>query len=339
MANNAINKVIGAVALTGVSGALTRISSDILKVGDIGFVATNSIFYIYKCFESSVEATQEPYTTKNPPYFLKPDDADDLDSSFRWHLISSSFFTQDIIMKLGTFFQTSIIKGDDELSFKTGEDLEIAKIKSDGNFWVKELTTESRKLVENLNSEFVKGVHGDLIMTRDGNRRFYAPVAGEEPIEADHLATKNYVDEKLNLIDPSSFMKKDGSTSFTGPVAGISPYKDEHLATKKYVDDKVKKALEELDNQQNYLIYKVGKKEINVNTSKLTITFGGVLKSYTVFTTVVNTSTDNPYSLTATIVKQTNTSFTVDFGGTIDTTGYYLNYLIVGMPLELLEDI
>lgn len=30
-----INKVLGAIALTGVSGALTRISADIIRPGDI----------------------------------------------------------------------------------------------------------------------------------------------------------------------------------------------------------------------------------------------------------------------------------------------------------------
>lgn len=333
--STSINKVLGAIALTGVSGALTRITADILRPGDIGFVATNSIFYIYKAQESNAEPTPEPFSASNPPWILKPEDADETGSTFRWHLTSSAYFNNDVKIAIDKFLQANTIKGDSELTFYTGEDLKSAKVNFDGSFWVRRLTTDSTKLVENLNAEFIKGVHGDLVMTRDGKRAFFEPVSGVEPVLPDHLTTKNYVDEKINMINPDSLMRRDGSTAFTNPVAGLDPILPEHLSTKNYVDVKIAETLEEIETAQNYIIYKTGTREIPINTSKMTIVFGGVLKSYTVFTTMVNTKSSNPFSVTATIVKQTNTSFTVDFGGDIDESTYQLNWMIVGMPLQL----
>jgi len=298
-----------------------------------GFVATNSIFYIYKAQESNATPVQEPFSFSNPPWVLKPENADEVSSSIRWHLTSSSYYNNDIKMAVNKCLQTNTIKGDDILSIYTGTDLKSAQVNSDGSFWVRYLQTDSTKLVENLNAEFIKGVHGDLLMTRDGKRTFYAPVSGVEPTQPDHLATKNYIDEKIMLINPEGFMKRDGTTAFLNPVVGIDPTNPEHLATKNYVDERIAQTLEEIETMQNYIIYKTGTYDIPMNVSKVTITFGGVLKSYTVFTTIVNTKSKNPFSVTATVIKQTNTSFTVHFGGSVDEVNYQLNWMIVGLPL------
>jgi hypothetical protein len=62
-----INKVLGAIALTGVSGALTKISADIIRAGDVGLVCAASIFYVYKAQESNATQTLEPFSVTNPP--------------------------------------------------------------------------------------------------------------------------------------------------------------------------------------------------------------------------------------------------------------------------------
>lgn len=329
-----INKVLGAIALTGISGALTKISANIIRPGDVGLVATPTTFYIYKAQESNATVTPEPYSSSNPPWILKPEDAEEFGSIIRWHLVSSSYFNNDIVIELGKVLHTTSIKGNPDIEIYTGNGIKVAKVTDEG-FWVKSLSTDNTKLVKNLNAEFVKGLHGDILMTKDGSRSFIAPVSGCEPVEADHLTTKNYVDEKINLINPDGFMKRDGSTSFLNTIVGVDPINAEHLSTKNYVDTKIAETLEQIDTMQNYIIYKTGTKEIPVRTSKMTITFGGVLKSYTVFTTIVNTKTSTPFSITTTIINQTNTSFGIDFGGSVDETGYYLNWMIVGMPLEL----
>lgn len=308
-----INKVLGAIALSGISGALTKISANIIRPGDVGLVATPTTFYIYKAQESNAKITVEPYSSSNPPWILKPEDSEEYGSIIRWHLVSSSYFNNDVVIELGKVLKTTTITGNPDIEIYTGSGIKVAKV-TDSGFWVKALETDSTKLVKNLNAEFIKGLHGDLLMTKDGTRAFIAPVSGCEPIEADHLSTKNYVDEKINLINPDGFMRRDGSTSFTNSVVGIDPTKPEHMSTKNYVDEKIADTLEQIDTMQNYIIYKTGTKAIPVRTSKMTITFGGILKSYTVFTTIVNSKTSTPFSITTTVINQTNTSFGIDFG-------------------------
>ena len=96
--------------------------------------------------------------------------------TLRWHLTSSQYLTNDVFISSGNFLQTNTIKGNNELNFYTGEGIKSASIWNDGTFWVKKLAVESSKMVDNLNAEFIKGLHADLLMTRDGKREFNAPV-------------------------------------------------------------------------------------------------------------------------------------------------------------------
>lgn len=110
----------------------------------------------------------------------------------------------------------------------------------------------------------------------DGSIKFTKPQSGVDPTQDSHLATKKYVDDKINILsneeDPyeilpqvdeklkeyiksdkvyikeqtytqkevdnklSSYVKTDGSTPFKAPQVGVTPTSTNHLTTKNYVD-------------------------------------------------------------------------------------------------------
>jgi hypothetical protein len=147
------------------------------------------------------------------------------------------------------------------------------------------------------------------------------------------LATKNYVDEKVQILNPALYMKRDGSTGFEAPVSGFDPNLDDHLVTKRYVDKTLETAINDMLSAQNFIIYKSGVSAIPVGHRRVQVTFGGVLKSYVVFVTLANTAEVNKFSTTAVVSEQYQTYFTVDLGGIIPSASYKLNWMVVGMPL------
>ena len=74
-----LNKILGAIALVGQDGAVTKIASDILETGDCCFCITQATYYVFKAYESNAEvAPTNPstgkYDVKYPPLVLKPED-------------------------------------------------------------------------------------------------------------------------------------------------------------------------------------------------------------------------------------------------------------------------
>lgn len=132
----------------------------------------------------------------------------------------------------------------------------------------------------------VKEMIGDMVKT-DGSTPFIAPQIGVDPLSADHLTTKKFVEKLLkdhiNTEDPhqilpevlnlltqyvkysdvylksqlytkneidktnTQFVKKDGSTAFTKAQSGVDPVIDSHLSTKRYVDNVIKTHLLDVD--------------------------------------------------------------------------------------------
>lgn len=162
-------------------------------------------------------------------------------------------------------------------------------------------------------------------MYRDGSKSFTNPVAGVNPKLPDHLATKNYVDESVQILQPRLYVRRDGSTGFEAPVSGFDPILPDHLTTKQYVDDTLDATINKLYKMQRFIIYKTGTSSIPAGSRKITITFGGSLSRYAVFATVVNTNEPAPVSTTAVISEQYTTFFTADLGGIIPTANYKLN--------------
>jgi hypothetical protein len=104
----------------------------------------------------------------------------------------------------------------------------------------------------------------------DGTREFTNPISGQDPVQSDHLATKNYVDQyiitNINSIKHSDILDSDigdnhtqyihidARRGFINPISGHLPILPNHLSTKKYVDDSIQNTKDYVDTHiQNYL--------------------------------------------------------------------------------------
>lgn len=327
MAN--VNKVLGAVGLTGTSGSLTKISSSLLRDGDIGFAVTSSAVYFFKCYEDAAPQTTGDFTVDNPPLILKPED--DEDTNIRWKLISINSLTSSVKQNIGEYIQTSKIRGYSTLDFESEDGTAVAGIGADNSFWVKDLEIDDSSLVKNLNAEFIDGVEGNQIIVRDGSRSFTSPVSGPEPTEASHYVTKNFVDAKLTLVDPDQYIRKDGSSAFLAPVSGVNPVHDYHLTTKEYVETRIENTLEQIDESQNNIVYKNGSLTVPVNSKTMNISFGGVLENYSVSLSLVNIDDEDPSFYMYNIVEKESTSFTIEFSGDIDSPNFKLDWSVIAI--------
>lgn len=315
-----VNKVFGAIGLSGVSGALTEIKSDTIIVGDIGFVVANGIFYIYRCVEDGA--------TVRSPYVLKP--ADSETTNKRWKLASMNTLTSDVVQSVGKYFQTSEIRANSTLSITDVDGNEIARIGQDGKMWISELALGSSEVVMNLNADMVDGIDGDELVLRDGSKSFMAPVSGYEPTAPAHLATKNYVDGRVAMIDSAQYMRKDGTTAFVAPVPGVTPTYDYHLTTKAYVDESISETLEEIRDNQAVITYKNGTTAVQAGSTETTVVFGSTLQHYTISVALINTVDEDPSLFQYVISDKTPTSFTVKFGGEIDSSNFSIDWMVTG---------
>jgi len=83
----------------------------------------------------------------------------------------------------------------------------------------------------------------------DSRRGFTNPIIGKSPIEFNHLATKEYVDNNTILShtdlqnkdydDHLQYIHIDGRRGFTHNISGIIPIAPTHLVTKEYVDQNI----------------------------------------------------------------------------------------------------
>lgn len=332
-ATDNLYKILGAVALTDQDGAVDRIDPSILRQGDACFCIASTGYYIFRAYESSALPSEKPFSSSNPPLVIQPDvERFGSNTAFRWHLVSSPVFVSDITLANGAKLTCTKIIGDPGLAFYDGSGDKVAEVKQNGTFWVSKLLTGSKDLVENLNANLLEGHTQDEFMTRNGDRAFTNPVSGVNPTKPDHLATKNYVDEKVQVLHPELYIKRDGSTAFEAPQSGMDPTLPDHLTTKRYVDESLNATINKLFEMQRFIIYKTGTSSIPVGARRISVTFGGSLSRYAVFATVVNTSETAPYSTTAVISEQYSNYFTADFGGEVPSANYKLNWLIVGIP-------
>jgi hypothetical protein len=90
----------------------------------------------------------------------------------------------------------------------------------------------------------VMGTRSPMVVTADGEVPFTAPIAGVEPTEDVHLATKEYVDDHagggasdhggltgLGDDDHTQYVLVNGSRDFTAPVEGVDPTTTQGLVT------------------------------------------------------------------------------------------------------------
>ena len=171
-----------------------------------------------------------------------------------------------------------------------------------------------------------------------GARAFTGTVGGVTPTLPAHLTTKQYVDDEIATFsgtfapvafsgdhgdltglsddDHTQYILVDGSRGFTATVSGVTPVSDSDLATKAYVDDSG--------------IDRHGRKSISDAASSVTVTFSDLgHTNYTVNATMRNT-TDSPPSIYPFIISAvTSSSFTVTFAGEMDSSNYYLDWMVI----------
>lgn len=174
----------------------------------------------------------------------------------------------------------------------------------------------------------------------DGSRAFTSAVGGVTPTADEHLTTKLYVDtisgslqSEIDALeaaaitdhgaltglgddDHTQYILVDGSRGFTNTVSGVTPVEDYHLATKAYVDEGG------MDLH--------GRAAIADAASSVTVNFADLgHTNYTVNITMENTA-DSPPSVYAFIVSgKTSSSFTVTFMGDMDSSNYFINWMII----------
>lgn len=231
-------KIVGAIALVGVDGAVTRIPSNALQSGDACLCVMQDRFYIFRAMQTGAQESVGPFNDTNLPLILKPED--DVHTNWRWHLVSPSSFIQDLYATKSIIVNKVITHPN--LQILNEEGTILAEFNKDGKVRVNELElmNASSNIVDNLRAEFIGDHHWTKVMKRDGTTTFTSPIVGVDPIDPDHLSTKDYVDRKLRDFNPTLYMKRDGSTSFENPVSGFDPNLPDHLATKRYVDEAIK---------------------------------------------------------------------------------------------------
>lgn len=117
--------------------------------------------------------------------------------------------------------------------------------------------------------------------------------------------------------DHTQYILADGSRGFTNTVSGVDPTQDYHLATKSYVDASGM----DRKGRSGPITYKASQWAVNFTDLGHT--------NYTVNVTMQNI-TDSPPSVYAYIISsKTSSSFTVDFSGKMDSSNYYLEYMII----------
>lgn len=195
------NNVFGALNLKAIngSGALDQIDGSLLTQGDIALVVNDSNAYIYKLYDN--DNAQESF-----PYIIKPVLNG---TNKRWRLKSFGEAASDLTV-LGKLITDIISFTGSTLTVQVGNQTLATFSRATNSVSFKKISNvEDSTMVTGLNAEFVGGKAGTLLMLSDGSVDFSAPVRGAEPTLPQHLATKNYIDEAIALLDNGS------STNFT----------------------------------------------------------------------------------------------------------------------------
>lgn len=195
------NNVFGALNLKAIngSGALDQIDGSLLTQGDIALVVNDSNAYIYKLYDN--DNAQE-----SSPYIIKPVLNG---TNKRWRLKSFGEAASDLTV-LGKLITDIISFTGSTLTVQVGNQTLATFSRATNSVSFKKISNvEDSTMVTGLNAEFVGGKAGTLLMLSDGSIDFSAPVRGAEPTLPQHLATKNYIDEAIALLDNGS------STNFT----------------------------------------------------------------------------------------------------------------------------
>lgn len=238
-------KILGANGLIGgTPESLDNIPSNAVNDGDLALVLNGEewSFYILDGDNGGAETL---------PNIIVPDDIIPIGSSpKRWKLIGGGENTANVIIQSGSGLFTNIITapGDDLhiTSYENGgitinnagdlivendayfeEDIYVDGQIISTNTTQAPMIVSSSIMVVGLNTEFVGGVDGDDLMTRDGSRTFSAPIVGVTPTAPTHLVTKAYSDAHGTALR--------GTESIPSGVSSLSVTFSSVLASANYI--------------------------------------------------------------------------------------------------------
>jgi Protein of unknown function (DUF2793) len=169
-----------------------------------------------------------------------------------------------------------------------------------------------------------------------GARGFTGTVSGISPTASYHLTTKQYVDDEIATLSGSividhgaltgladddhlQYVPTDGSRGFTATVSGIDPTQDYELTTKSYVDSV---SVDRIQSGRVSLAYHDESKAVSLNTA-----FADT--NYSISVLMTNTTDSNPSIYPVVVSAKSNSGFTVEFSGKIDTANYTLEWIAI----------
>ena len=232
------SRIFGAIEVYGGGDkALDSIPTNLIKQDDFAIVqdGINVYFYILDS-DSGLD--------ENVPYVIKPDDiesaVDPSSVNKRWHLISTKYFTDNIIQSHGNYIETSQLKAIDgeSLEFLSGDGAKITiapngtitvtnlvateQIKVQNEGWKAPFVVDSTLLVENLNADRLDGYHASSFALIDGSNPFTGPVTAHDPVDDNHLTTKSWIEEYILQVSNIIYTYVDDAIAAIDITADIT---------------------------------------------------------------------------------------------------------------------
>lgn len=169
-----------------------------------------------------------------------------------------------------------------------------------------------------------------------GVRAFSGTVSGVAPTADAHLTTKQYVDSAITtatgslttdhgslvgLVDDDhlQYVPVNADRGFTATVSGVDPTQDYHLTTKSYVDSV---SVDRIQSGRVTLAYHEESKAVTLGTA-----FADT--NYSISVLMTNTTDVNPGIYPVVTSAKSNTGFTVEFSGKIDSSNYTLEWIVI----------
>jgi len=205
-------RIFGAIGLVGGGDkTLDSIPHNLVKQDDVAIVSDNGSIYFYVMdFDSGLD--------ENVPYVIKPDDIEEAVNPAivykRWHLVSTKYFTDNIIQSHGKYIQTDSIKAweNENLEFISADGIKVViapngtvtvdgslvsndQIKVQNGGWKTPFVVDSTLLVENLNADKLDGYHASALAKLDGSDAFTGQIKAPDPINSDEVTTIHWVEE------------------------------------------------------------------------------------------------------------------------------------------------
>ena len=271
--------------------SLDSIPSNMIKQDDYAIVSDGQNFYFYTL-------DYDLGGDENVPFIIKPDDVDvSLDPSQnakRWVLISTKYFTDNIILPADKYIKVNEIQAVDGVLRIVSSEGITAGFLPDGTLQINNIV-----------------VNEQLHVTNTG---VYPPFVVDSTMMVNNLNV-----DRIHGYTGDEVVFTDGSNSLTEPLAGVDPVNDADFTTKSFVENLV--------GQSTNVIQK-GVIDLVQSTDNITVTLSEPLTNYSISLILENT-VDVPASMYEyMVVRKTPNEFDVSFGAYINSPNYKLNWVV-----------